>query len=182
MVLSDFHNIMTAKHWQVIMVKSLLYALATMDQQGQYRFAESWENLREVLRSVMHFCGVRSDTLAELWTLLTAFRCLAGDIEATRKPASERDITDALKGNPICGACPSADLGSLAQLRHCPYRVALCEDLGVALNFMEKFSFDYLKMPEFTQARLFLADAHAMLHMMIQMEVNKLDANLEDLD
>ena len=182
MVLSDFHNIMTAKHWQVIMVKSLLYALATMDQQGQYRFAESWENLREVLRSVMHFCGVRSDTLAELWTSLTAFRCLAGDIEATRKPASERDITDALKGNPICGACPSADLGSLAQLRHCPYRVALCEDLGVALNFMAMFSFDYLTLPEFVQARLFLADAHAMLHMMIQMEVNKLDANLEDLD
>ena len=171
---------MTAQQWQVIMVKSLLYALATMDQQGQYRFAESWENLREVLRSGMHFCGVRSDTLAELWTLLTAFRCLAGGIEATRKPASERDIADALIGNPIYGACPSADLGSLAELRHCPYKVALCEDLGVALNLMHMFSSDCLR--EFTQARLFLADAHAMLHMMIQMEVNKLDANLEDLD
>ena len=35
---------------------------------------------------------------------------------------------------------------------------------------------------EFTQARLFPADANAMLHILIQMEMNKQDANLEALE
>ena len=59
--------------------------------------------------------------------------------------------------------------------------MVLCEDMRAALEFAAILEVEGCQH-EFTQARLFPADANAMLHILIQMEMNKQDANLEALE
>ena len=171
LVLFVFHNM--TKQWQMLMVVSLLSQMMWRKGEERNHFSDDVENLREVVRSIMTFCGERLESLAELWILLTAYRCLKDQVEETHTLPSQKEITSTLESNPISGAAGTAELGTFEQLGLCPYRVPLCDDMRGAVKFAQ--GLDSLS-PEFEQVLLFLRDAHAFLHILIRMEMNGLSS------
>eukprot|EP00435_Cladocopium_sp_Y103_P024429 s1590_g6.t1 len=177
LVLSVFHNM--PKEWQVLMVLSLLSQMMERNGAQRNHFSDDAENLREVVRSILTFCGERLESLAELWILLTAYRCLRDQVEETKTLPSEKQITSTFKANPISGAAGNAELGTFDKLGLCPCRVALCDDMTVAVKFAQGLD---CVSPEFEQVLLFLQDAHAVLHILIRLDMNGLDAEWETMD
>eukprot|EP00435_Cladocopium_sp_Y103_P056950 s443_g19.t1 len=177
LVLCVFHNM--PKEWQVLMVLSLLQQMMERSGEKRNHFSDDVENLREVVRSILTFCGERLESLAELWILLTAYRCLKDQVEETKTLPSEKEITSSLKANPIFGAAGTAELGTFEQLGLCPYRVALCDDIKGAMKFAQGLD---CVSPEFEQVLMFLQDAHAFLHILMRLEMNRLDAEWDTMD
>lgn len=174
--LSQHHNM--PKPWQVIMVMSLLSKLMAMNKAQQSQFSDELENLREVVRSIMTFCGQRLESLGELWSSLTTYRCLADQVAETKTLPSQQEITLALTGNPNSGAARLAELGTFHQLGNCPFRVVLYDDMKAAMRCARSLD----SSPEFEQVLLFLQDAHEFLHILIRLERSSLDAEWETMN
>eukprot|EP00435_Cladocopium_sp_Y103_P006678 s4972_g2.t1 len=134
-----------------------------MNTVQQKYFSDELENLREVVASILTYCGERLVSLSELWTLLTAYKCLKDQVNLTKNIPSEDQITFTLDGNPTFGAAHTTAPGPLEELVHCPYRVALCDDMKVAVRFARNLSDQGCTSHEFQQALLFVQDAHAYL-------------------
>ena len=167
-----------AKLWQVLMVQSLLSQMMERDGTHREGFSDNVENLREVIRSILTFCGERFESLAELWVLLTAYRCLKDQVQKDKFLPPEELIQSTLHSNPISGAAGSAEVGTLDQLGLCPYRAALYDDMGPAIRFAKGLDF---VPPPMEQAMLFLQDAHAFLHVLMRLELNSLGPDWESL-
>lgn len=166
------------KPWQVIMVMSLLSKLMAMNKAQQSQFSDELENLREVVRSIMTFCGQRLESLGELWSSLTTYRCLADQVAETKTLPSQQEITLALTGNPNSGAARLAELGTFHQLGNCPFRVVLYDNMKAAMRCARSLD----SSPEFEQVLLFLQDAHEFLHILIRLERSSLDAEWETMN
>ena len=155
--------------WQVLMVQSLLSQM--LERVGTHRqgFSDNVENLREVVRSILTFCGERFESLPLLWVVLTAYRCLKDQVQEHKCLPPESLIQSTLLSNPISGAAGSAEVGTLDELGRCPYRAALYDDMGPAIRFAKGLDF---VPPPMEQAMLFLQDAHAFLHVLMRLESN----------
>ena len=160
------------KLWQMLMVQSLLSQVMERDGTHREAFSDNVENLREVVRSM------RFESLAELWVLLTAYRCLKDQVQKDKFLPPEELIKSTLHSNPISGAVGSAEVGTLDQLGLCPYRAALYDDMGPAIRFAKGLDF---VPPPLEQAMLFLQDAHAFLHVLRRLESNALGAEWETM-
>ena len=113
--------------WQVLMVQSLLSQM--LERVGTHRqgFSDNVENLREVVRSILTFCGERFESLPLLWVVHTAYRCLKDQVQEQKCLPPEDLIQSTLLSNPISGAAGTAEVGTLDELgwavarieRHC---------------------------------------------------------------
>ena len=95
-----------------MMVTFIMSKMLKMNDVQREDFSEELENLREVIRSVLTVCGERLVCLSDLWTLLTACRCLQDQVNLAKIIPSEGQIKVVLDGNPSTGAAPAASLGT----------------------------------------------------------------------
>ena len=159
-----------AKEWQVMMVTFIMSKMLKMNDVQREDFSEELENLREVIRSVLTVCGERLVCLSDLWTLLTACRCLQDQVNLAKIIPSEGQIKVVLDGNPSTGAAPAASLGTFDELRLCPYRTVLHADMMAAIQCAKSLCKLEVQSDEFQQALLFLQDTHAFLRILLQLE------------
>ena len=68
-----------------MMVTLIMSKMLKMNDVQREDFSEELENLREVIRSVLTVCGERLVSLSDLWTLLTACRCLQDQVLTWQK-------------------------------------------------------------------------------------------------
>lgn len=163
-------NFNMAKEWQVMMVTFIMSKMLKMNDVQREDFSEELENLREVIRSVLTVCGERLVSLSDLWTLLTACRCLQDQVNLAKIIPSEGQIKVVLDGNPSTGAAPAASLGTFDELRLCPYRTVLHADMMAAIQCAKSLCKLEVQSDEFQQALLFLQDTHAFLSILLQLE------------
>ena len=159
-----------AKEWQIMMVTFIMSKMLKMNDVQRADFSEELENLREVIRSVLTVCGERLVSLSDLWTLLTACRCLQDQVNLAKIIPSEGQIKVVLDGNPSTGAAPAASLGTFDELRLCPYRTVLNADMMAAIQCAQSLCKLEVQSDEFQQALLFLQDTHAFLRILLQLE------------
>ena len=159
-----------AKEWQIMMVTFIMSKMLKMNDVQRADFSEELENLREVIRSVLTVCGERLVSLSDLWTLLTACRCLQDQVNLAKIIPSEGQIKVVLDGNPSTGAAPAASLGTFDELRLCPYRTVLNADMMAAIQCAQSLCKLEAQSDEFQQALFFLQDTHAFLRILSQLE------------
>ena len=162
-------NFNMAKEWQVMMVTFILSKTLNMGNVQRRYFLDDLDNLRDVVASILTYCGERLVSLSELWSLLTACKCLQDQVSLATTIPAEDQITFVLDEYPTTGAARMAALGGLHELRLCPYRAALCDDMLAGIRFAQSLRDQGCNSHEFQQVQLFLADAQEYLFVLGQL-------------